>query len=89
MKYILDLTAADLPEIWPDCARILPVQLGEYEKDFDLVESKIDQKTLHELRLLIIRRTMQENPKANISILKPIGFSLNRMPVGATIYRIE
>lgn len=81
-KFELDLTLAELSDNWPENFPLkIPIVLGEHYMDFDLDMSNIDEDTY---RLML--STLKKRPNlSHCSEDIPIGFSLERLPVGAVI----
>ncbi|KKM14831.1 hypothetical protein LCGC14_1702240, partial [marine sediment metagenome] len=55
---------------------LLPAVLGQHDKDFDLDEERISEKTL---------KIIKEIPRKGWDSTLPIGFDLKYLPPGATL----
>ncbi len=65
---------------------LLPIKLGDYERDFDVIEKLCDPSFLWKERYRVsrIKRKMGFRPRTRPWTL-PIGFDLKHLPKGAVI----
>lgn len=83
-QFLLDLNNAKVPGWWPEgVPLVLPVKPGGYELDLDLNVEAIGAENYK--KLFDATAHFNEGRKDTM----PIGFDLDRLPVGAVLRRIS
>ena len=86
----LDLTEVKQFPSWfrGDDPRIIPVRVGGFTKDFDVIEEKVDPEVISRWRSTmagLIKKKHGENVDLAGADEMPIGFDFRGMPDGAAI----
>jgi len=80
MLFLLDLSNTKNEE-YPD---LIPCETGQYEKDIDVIESMLSDRTSLDKRSKELSKTGQK-----FNNEWPIGFNLVSLPIGATLTAVD